>query len=103
MRGAPERARSWAAGPLQDSTKGVDGGVSDARSIEKRVRMPGEQPATGCQSVRIDLVVAGLDVDNDLSPNVLRRFHSRPDRLLVEFLPPAVDLFFRYPQRRHAR
>src|SRR5439155_17337497 len=99
-RGAPQPGRSCATCPFEHPTERVDCVVADARAVESGPRMPGQQPPAGHESVIIDFKVAGLNVHDNLPADVLRGFYLMPERVLVEFLTPPVNLFFRYPQRR---
>src|SRR6266567_2048925 len=84
--------------PRQHPAQRVDGVVADPGSIERGVGMPGQEPPTrlrrvpGRQPILIDLVIARLDVDHDLVPDVLFRLYLRPDRLFVKLLSPPADL-----------
>ena len=51
----------------------------------------------------VDLEISGLDVNNDLLPDILRLLYERADALLVQLLATLINLAVRDPWVGHGR
>src|SRR5207249_7740691 len=88
-RGQPARPRSYRLRPLQDAAEGIDRIVTDAHSIQSGTGMPGEQSPARRHAIGVDLVITRLDIDHDLTADVLRGLDQWPQALLVQLLAAA--------------